>query len=316
MAAEYVYCSVGASLINSAKVEQRNGDDLSLVRTESDLRFAQVANGKVWCVGINGNANTLFALNADDISQTVHTTAITTLWRVRCSNDRVYTSVQSGNANNDKVSRIDPDDGTILWTTTGGMGLSPDEMVDDADYVYVASIGTSPFRVSKLRISDGVVDDFLTLSIGRPTGMALIGDELFVAADVTPRLERIDTITMSSVATYTLTNPPEDVITDGTDLFFGSGNNLLRWSPSSGSTAEQIATTYNHAALTYLDGDLYSVGTGTVTNVGEMTYATTSPLTQVTTAAPVGRLGFDVAAWSQAVPPTPTAGWVVGSVGW
>lgn len=313
----HVYTSTFNSTGSAARVEQWNALSLTVEAYQDDVQFCAVVGDRVWTVGVNAKAGNLYALDVADVGSTLVTRSVlSSLSQVRASNGRIYTSCQTGNAATDRVDRIDPADGTSVWTTTGGMGVSPALMVDDGTYVYVAKTGQSPFSVSRLDIGTGTVVSALSLTTGRPTDMIVVGGDLFVSYAVDSYLDRIDLASFTVANTYSVNAEIRDLSTDGTDIFYSEGlffaNGFLnRWDVAAGAEAESLSTSslrYDQTA--YSATWLYGLSSGTTTST--LTSFRTGPIrTTGTSATPahVNTVDIDVHG-------VVASGWGVNTINW
>jgi hypothetical protein len=134
------------------------------------------------------------------------------------------------------------------------------------------------------------------------------GEYLYAASDSTNRLHKIDPSTLTSVADIAIAAVPQSPIVSGSDLFIGglNANTVQRVDLTTFSTTATITGFNAPIALAATPGMLYVANqlVNTVHRVDLSTNAIAASITGI----PGRALAY--------VPPTPTAGWVVGSVGW
>ena len=304
MAAQYVYASAATESVNSYIIEQRDGSDLSLIRTRANAVWCGIADDQLWTLERDGALRNLLALDPADISQAnlnVSVNAATT--RVKTTNDRIYLIRQTGVASNDVLQRIDPGDGSVIWTRTGGMGTSPDHAIDDGTHVYVAALN-SPYPLTKIDADTGTIVSSVNLTIGRPTDLAALNGSVFASSAVPSRLQKVTTSSMTIASTYSFTGSGIDAISSySDDIFYGRGNVFYRFDVASGTEVETLSTTYGHQSLVTLDDEFYTGGDGGSATTGELTRIGAVPLTQLDAVNNVAaRNSYGVAAWSQAAP--------------
>jgi hypothetical protein len=311
----HVYTSTSNPTTSAARVEQWDALSLTLEASQDDVQFCAVAGDQVWAVGVNTKLGNLYALDIADVSSTLVTRSIlSSLYQVRSSNGRIYTTCQTGNAATDRVDRINPSDGTSLWTTTGGMGVSPALMVDDGTYVYVAKTGQSPFSVSRLDISTGTIVSTLSLTAGRPADMIVVGGDLFVSYSDNSYLDQIDLASFTVSNTYSVAPVIVGLSTDGTDIFYSEGalfaNGFLnRWDVSAGAEAESLGTSsLIYDQTVYAATRLYGLSSGT--SASTLSSFRTGPLRLGTaTATPAYRNVVDIDLYG-----TIATGWYIGTI--
>ncbi len=309
MAAQYVYRSAYTISPAAFVVEQRAGDDLSLMQTITNAAYCGIADSRLWTSSTV--TSDVMARSLDDVSIIELTAART--GELRVDNDHLYFVVRTGSATNDKLVRHDTSDGSVLWTVTGSVGLSPDSVADDGTHVYVAAVG-SPFRLTKIDISSGSVIGSVDLG-NQPTDLQVVNGDLFVSFDVAPQLRQVDTSSMTVTNTYTFTGAGiQALTTNGTDLIYGRGTNLYRFSISTGTVAETLSnTSFAHQKIVHTADSIYSASAGTT--VGRLSKFSISPLVQdVALGDLTNPQLLDISAWDGI--PLGAAGWVVGSVGW
>ena len=274
MAARYVYRSAYTITPAAYVVEQRDGDDLSLTQTITDAAYCGIAGTRLWTSSTV--TSDVMARNLDDISIVDLTAART--GELRVDNDHLYFVVRTGSATTDQLIRHDTSDGSVLWTVTGSVGLSPDSVADDGTHVYVAAVG-SPFRLTKIETATGSVVGSVNLG-NEPTDLQVINGDLFVSFNVAPQLRQVDTSSMTVTNTYSYTGfGIQALTTDGTDLIYGRGLDLFRFSPSTGTVVETLNnTSFGHQKIVHNAGNVYSATAGTT--AGRLSRFSTNPLAQ------------------------------------
>ena len=286
---------------------------MTLQGSVADRAYAVVVDGRVWCLGTGTDAGYIYELDRDDITTQLQSVNVSSAGYLSSANGRLYLSEASGSTSNDRVDRLDPTDGSVIWTVSGTIcGPNPTHVSDDGTYAYVVNADGTARTVTKLDLSDGSFVDDVQLS-GEPTQVVVIGGTVFAAR--ANAFDAIDTATMTVSSSYSASGLGYGIATDGVDLFLsraGVGNSLVsRFDVTSSTIAETVTLLASQAGIgCAFDQRLYTTGAG-IGGVQSVVEYDIGPITALTTAS-VSGYPFLVSALYR----NPGAGWVVGSVGW
>jgi hypothetical protein len=286
---------------------------MTLQGSVADRAYAVVVDGRVWCLGTGTDAGYIYELDRDDITTQLQSVNVSSAGYLSSANGRLYLSEASGSTSNDRVDRLDPTDGSVIWTVSGTIcGPNPTHVSDDGTYVYVVNADGTARTVTKLDLSDGSFVDDVQLS-GEPTQVVVIGGTVFAAR--ANAFDAIDTATMTVSSSYSASGLGYGIATDGVDLFLsrtGVGNSFgSRFDVASSTIAETVTLLDSQAGIgCAFDQRLYTTGAG-VGGVQSVVEYDIGPITELTSAS-VSGYPFLVSALYR----NPGAGWVVGSVGW
>jgi len=286
---------------------------MTLQGSVADRAYAVVVDGRVWCLGTGTDAGYIYELDRDDITTQLQSVNVSSAGYLSSANGRLYLSEASGSTSNDRVDRLDPTDGSVIWTVSGTIcGPNPTHVSDDGTYAYVVNADGTARTVTKLDLSDGSFVDDVQLS-GEPTQVVVIGGTVFAAR--ANAFDAIDTATMTVSSSYSASGLGYGIATDGVDLFLsraGVGNSLVsRFDVTSSTIAETVTLLASQAGIgCAFDQRLYTTGAG-IGGVQSVVEYDIGPITALTTAS-VSGYPFLVTALYR----NPGAGWVVGSVGW
>lgn len=286
---------------------------MTLQGSVADRAYAVVVDGRVWCLGTGTDAGYIYELDRDDITTQLQSVNVSSAGYLSSANNRLYLSEASGSTSNDRVDRLDPTDGSVIWTVSGTIcGPNPTHVSDDGTYAYVVNADGTARTITKLDLSDGSFVDDVQLS-GEPTQVVVIGGTVFAAR--ANAFDAIDTATMTVSSSYSASGLGYGIATDGIDLFLsraGVGNSLVsRFDVASSTIAETVTLLASQAGIgCAFDQRLYTTGAG-VGGVQSVVEYDIGPITALTSAS-VSGYPFLVSALYR----NPGAGWVVGSVGW
>ena len=286
---------------------------MTLQGSVADRAYAVVVDGRVWCLGTGTDAGYIYELDRDDITTQLQSVNVSSATYLSSANGRLYLSEASGSTSNDRLDRLDPTDGSVIWTVSGTIcGPNPTHVSDDGTYAYVVNADGTARTVTKLDLSDGSFVDDVQLS-GEPTQVVVIGGTVFAAR--ANAFDAIDTATMTVSSSYSASGLGYGIATDGVDLFLsraGVGNSLVsRFDVTSSTIAETVTLLASQAGIgCAFDQRLYTTGAG-IGGVQSVVEYDIGPITALTTAS-VSGYPFLVTALYR----NPGAGWVVGSVGW
>jgi hypothetical protein len=216
-------------------------------------------------------------------------------------------------------------DGTDIYV--GSATTADLSIIDEATFTATTSANTTSVPVSVTWLDPYVwfvsnsrfvraydpTTDTIAASLQLPVGsfarrITTDGEYLYVASDSTNRLHKVDPATLTSVADIAIAAVPQSLIVSGSDLFIAAlnANTVQRVDLTTFSTTATITGFNAPNALAVTPGMLYVANqlVNTVHRVDLSTNAIAASITGI----PGRALAY--------VPPTPTAGWVVGSVGW
>lgn len=287
---------------------------LTLLDYEDDRASPALADGNLWAQGTAGDSGNIYRLDRDDVSNSLATVNLGSVGLLTGTNDRLYLTEASGATSNDRTDRLDPDDGSVIWTVNGTVcGPNPTRVVDDGTYAYVVNAEFTARSVTKLNAADGSFVDDVQLST-EPGDLALVGTDLYVLRTFTA-VDRIDTASMTVTTAGAATGSFGGIATDGTDVFLsrsGISNAAgVRFDVASQTIAETETVPDNQAGLTaYLDVDFYT--TGFSGSTGAVARFSRGPLTSEATTTLFGYPQAIAVMYANPV----TSGWGVNVINW
>jgi len=290
-------------------------DPLTLTLQEyiDDMASPAIAAANLWAAGTAGNAGNIYRLNRDDVSDVLATVNVGSVSLLNGTNDRLYLTELTGNTSSDRTDRLDPDDGSVVWSVSGTVcGPNPTKVIDDGTHAYVVNAEGTARTITKLDASDGSFVDDVQL-LGEPFDMTLVGTDLYVLRGTTA-MDRIDTSTMTATSGV-LTAALGGIATDQTDVFLSQGgigfSGALRYDVGSQTTAEGLSLSAGQAgAVAALDVEFYATGYSGTT--GSVTRLSLSPLTFEDTTTLFGYPQVIAVLYANPV----TSGWGVNTINW
>ena len=286
---------------------------MTLQGSVADRAYAVVVDGRVWCLGTGTDAGYIYELDRDDITTQLQSVNVSSAGYLSSANGRLYLSEASGSTSNDRVDRLDPTDGSVIWTVSGTIcGPNPTHVSDDGTYAYVVNADGTARTVTKLDLSDGSFVDDVQLS-GEPTQVVVINNTVFAARP--NAFDAIDAATMTVSNSYSYSGLNYGIATDGTDLFLTGNNVVSRFDVASSTIAENRTVLVSMAGIGIaFDQRLYTTGAG-IGGVQSVVEYDIGPITALTTAS-VSGYPFLVSALYENPPFTPgprgLGGWGVG----
>jgi len=254
---------------------------------------------------LDGNFDTLFGLEiaTDTFSRvTVGDQPLmvvddgTTLWT-------------ANNVDND-VSRVDRttfvrgtdeaivNSGTLLW-------------VDPYLWVFDAGASSASFRVYDPATDTIVHTGTIVAAISDINDAVYYDGHVYVPVRFNDRIYKIDATTYATVSSVAFGEGNRIVEVDGflyVATTSGGNRDITKLDPSDLSTVSTLVGTYAGLTHDYVD----TIWTSSSTDLVKVDLSTFT----VSATTAIGSAGSFVYGGGPPVPPTPTAGWVVGSVGW
>jgi hypothetical protein len=311
VAAEYVYTSTLDSSSPANWTVTQLDSSLAVQGTQTDVAYCAVANDKVWSVGRNTNLGYLYSFDVDDITTTIDTTLITAsaFMLVRATNDRLYVAIQGATQAASSISRIDPADGSILWTTTGTyVGSTPNYMTDDGQHVYSVGVLSGVVSLIKLDIDTGIYITSAAANAAISDLRAFDGD--LYAMTTSGDLLTYETTSLTNTATVSISASAREVTDDGTDLLIGYSSGIRRYDTSSASIVETASISGTPLYLAHSSGVLYGLSANTPSSF--VRQYSTSPIADITGQTSItGTTGIDIDVYGL---PVGITGWFVGTI--
>jgi hypothetical protein len=269
--------SVSLSGSQPFRLERFDPNTLSLLDYIDQRASPALAEKNLWAQGTAGDLGKIYRLDPNDVTNSLATVSIggaNSVSRLHGTNDRLYLTELSGATSNDRTDRLDPNDGSVIWSVNGTVcGPNPSRVVDDGTYAYVVNAEFTARSVTKLDAADGSFVDDVQLG-NEPFDLALVGTDLYVLRGAPNAMDRIDTATMTVTTAGVVTGSFGGIATDDVDVFLSRGGVSneagVRFDVDSQTIVETATVGSGQAGLNaYLDVDFYTTGysgsTGNVT---------------------------------------------------
>ncbi len=236
-----------------------------------------LAAGNLWAQGTGGDLGKIYQLDLDDVTNTLATVNVggpSSVSRLHGTNDRLYLTELLGATSNDRTDRLDPDDGSVIWSVNGTVcGPNPSRVVDDGTYAYVVNAEFNARSVTKLNAADGSFVDDVQLN-SEPSDLTLVGTDLYVLRSG-GAMDRVNSTTMTVTTAGVATGQFGGIATDDVDVFLSRAVSVdqdaaARFDVGTQSVLETATVSAGQANLNaFLDVDFYTTGysgsTGNVT---------------------------------------------------